>query len=325
MRIWPGTPYPLGATWDGWGTNFALFSEAANRVELCLFAAGDEIRFDLTEADGFVWHGYVPEVGPGTRYGYRVHGPWDPVEGFLCNPAKLLLDPYAKAIHGAVIPDDALFGYDRTFSRYRLSATDSAPYTMKSVVINPFFDWGSDKPPHVPYSETVIYEAHVRGLTFRHPQIPPAQHGSYSGIAHPVMIDHLKRLGVTAIELMPVHQFVSEHALAARGLTDYWGYGTIGYFAPHNGYSSGGDLGEQVNEFKTMVRRLHQAGIEVILDVVYNHTGESGHLGPTLSFRGIDNLALGYLVNRSAPLRRPTFALVTDRKSPFARMTLAGL
>jgi len=291
MRIWPGTPYPLGATWDGWGTNFALFSEVAYRVELCLFVAEDEIRIDLTEVDGFVWHGYFPEVGPGTRYGYRVHGPWDPVEGLLCNPAKLLLDPYAKAIHGAVIPDDALFGYDRTFSRYRLSATDSAPYAMKSVVINPFFDWDSDNPPRVPYFETVIYEAHVRGLTLRHPQIPPAQQGTYSGIAHPVMIDYLQRLGITAIELMPVHQFVSEHALAVQGLTNYWGYSTIGYFAPHNGYSSTGDLGEQVNEFKTMVKRLHQAGIEVILDVVYDHTGESGHLGPTLSFRGIDNWA----------------------------------
>ena len=297
MKTWPGTPYPLGSTWDGRGTNFALFSEVADRVELCLFVAEDEIRIDLTEVDAFVWHGYVPEIGPGIRYGYRVHGPWDPVEGFLCNPAKLLLDPYAKAIHGAVTPDDALFGYDRTFSRYRLSATDSAPYTMKSVVINPFFDWDSDKPPQVPYFETVIYEAHVRGLTLRHPQIPPAQQGTYSGIAHPVMIDYLKRLGVTAIELMPVHQFVSEHALAAQGLTNYWGYNTIGYFAPHNGYSSADDLGEQVNEFKTMVRRLHQAGIEVILDVVYNHTGESSHLGPTLSFRGIDNLAYYRLRN----------------------------
>ena len=235
--------------------------------------------------------------------------PGIPFEGLLCNPAKLLLDPYAKAIHGAVIPDDALFGYDRTFSRYRLSATDSAPYAMKSVVINPFFDWDSDNPPRVPYFETVIYEAHVRGLTLRHPQIPPAQQGTYSGIAHPAMIDYLQRLGITAIELMPVHQFVSEHALAVQDLTNYWGYSTIGYFAPHNGYSSTGDLGEQVNEFKTMVKRLHQAGIEVILDVVYDHTGESGHLGPTLSFRGIDNWALGSPFSRSmADTQRATDA-----------------
>jgi glycogen operon protein len=291
MEIWPGTPYPLGATWDGWGTNFALFSEIAERVELCLFAGRDEIRIDLTEVDAFVWHGYMPEIGPGTRYGYRVHGPWDPVEGLLCNPAKLLLDPYAKAIHGEVIADDALFGYDRACSRYRPSPTDSAPYTMKSVVVNPFFNWDADGPLQVPYPETVIYEVHVRGLTLRHPQIPPEERGTYSGVAHPVMVDYLKRLGVTAIELMPVHQFVTEYALAAQDLTNYWGYNTIGYFAPHNGYSPVGDLGQQVNEFKSMVKRLHQAGIEVIIDVVYNHTGEGGHLGPTLSFRGIDNLA----------------------------------
>ena len=291
MEVWPGIPYPLGATWDGRGTNFALFSEIAERVELCLFVDGNETRIDLTEVDGFVWHGYAPEVGPGTQYGYRVHGPWDPVEGFLCNPAKLLLDPYAKAIHGEVTADDASFGYDRPFSLYRPSGTDSAPYMMKSVVINPFFEWDADRPPQVPYFETVIYEAHVRGFTLRHPQIPPAQRGTYSGVAHPVMVDYLKRLGVTAIELMPVHQFVSEYALATQGLTNYWGFNTIGYFAPHNGYSSAGDLGAQVNEFKSMVRSLHQAGIEVIIDVVYNHTGESSHLGPTLSFRGIDNSA----------------------------------
>jgi glycogen operon protein len=289
MRIWPGAPYPLGATWDGWGTNFALFSEVAERVELCLFLAGDEMRIDLTEVDGFAWHGYVPEIGPGTRYGYRVHGRWDPVEGFLCNPAKLLLDPYAKAMQGAVSADDAVFGYDRAFSRYRPSATDSAPYTMKSVVINPFFDWGADKTPQIAYHETVIYEAHVRGLTLRHPQVPLAQQGTYAGLAHPAVIDHVQRLGITAIELMPVHQFVSEPALVARGLTNYWGYNTIGYFAPHNGYSSAGDLGEQVGDFKAMVRSLHRAGIEVILDVVYNHTAEGGHGGPTLAFRGIDN------------------------------------
>jgi isoamylase len=293
MRIWPGTPYPLGAIWDGWGTNFAVFSEVAEQVELCLFLDEQEARIDLTEVDGFVWHGFVPGVGPGTRYGFRVHGRWDPVEGYLCNPNKLLLDPYAKAIHGMVTADDALFGYEREVdgSRYRPSKTDSAPCTMRSVVTDPFFDWDADRPPQVTYPETVIYEAHVRGLTLRHPQIPSAQRGTYAGLAHPAMIDHLKRLGVTAIELMPVQQFVSEPELVTRGLTNYWGYNTIGFFAPHNGYSAAGDLGGQVNEFKAMVKRLHSAGIEVILDVVYNHTAEGGHLGPTLSFRGIDNAA----------------------------------
>ena len=291
MTIWPGTAYPLGATWDGRGTNFALFSEIAERVELCLFVDGDETRIDLTEVDGFVWHGYVPEVGSGTQYGYRVHGPWDPVEGVLCNPAKLLLDPYAKAIQGAVTADEALFGYDLGFSRYRPSTIDSAACTMRSVVINPFFDWDGDRPPCVPYYATVIYEAHVRGLTLRHPQIPPAQRGTYAGLAHPVMIDHLKRLGITAVELMPVHQFVNDLNLMAQGLTNFWGYSTIGYFAPHNGYSSAGDLGGQVGEFKAMVKRLHMAGIEVILDVVFDHTAEGNHLGPMLSFRGIDNAA----------------------------------
>jgi isoamylase len=289
MRVWPGTPDPLGATWDGWGTNFALFSEVAERVELCLFDAEGETRIELNEVDAFVWHVYVPEVGPGTRYGYRVHGPWDPVEGLLCNPAKLLLDPYAKAVQGRVKADDAVFGYELGFSRYRPSVTDSAPCTMRSVVISPFFNWDGDRPPQIPYHETVIYEAHVRGLTQRHPQIPSAQRGTYAGLAHPVMIDYLKRLGITAVELMPVHQFVIELNLAALGLTNYWGYNTIGYFAPHNGYSSTGECGEQVGEFKGMVKRLHSAGIEVILDVVYNHTAEGNHLGPTLSFRGIDN------------------------------------
>jgi glycogen operon protein len=273
------------------GTNFALFSEVAERVELCLFNAEGETRIDLTEVDGLVWHVYVPGVGPGTVYGYRIHGPWDPVRGLLCNPAKLLLDPYAKAFHGAVKADDAVFGYDRGFSRYRPSATDSAPCTMRSVVINPFFAWDSTGRPQHPYNESVIYEAHVRGLTMCHPQIPPEQRGTYAGLAHPVMIDYLKRLGITAVELMPVHQFVTEHALTALGLTNYWGYNTIGYFAPHNGYSSSGDCGEQVNEFKGMVKRLHMAGIEVIIDVAYDHTAETSHLGPTFSFRGIDNTA----------------------------------
>jgi glycogen operon protein len=269
-----------------------LFSEIAERVELCLFDDdGTESRVDLREVDAFVWHGYLPGVSSGQRYGYRVHGQWDPVRGLLCNPAKLLLDPYAKAFHGVVKADDAVFGYERGFSRYRPSATDSAPCTMRSVVINPFFDWDKTGPPRHAYHESVIYEAHVRGLTLHHPQIPPEQRGTYAGLAHPVMIDYLKCLGVTAVELMPVYQFVSEHALADLGLTNYWGYNTIGYLAPHNGYSSSGDRGEQVSEFKGMVKRLHMAGIEVILDVAYDHTAEGYHLGPTLSLRGIDNTA----------------------------------
>ncbi|MEV4006235.1 glycogen debranching protein GlgX [Actinomadura sp. NPDC049753] len=293
-EVWPGDPYPLGATWDGTGTNFALFSEVARRVELCLFdAEGRETRRDLPEVDGFVWHGYLPGIGPGQRYGYRVHGPFDPREGHRCNPSKLLLDPYGKAVAG-VTPhelirwNEALFSY-RFADPDALNEDDSAPYMPKNVVINPFFDWGDDRPPRVPYHESVIYEAHVKGLTKLHPAVPEEQRGTYAGVAHPVMIDHLLDLGVTAVELMPVHQSVPEHALVARGLDNYWGYNTIGFFAPHNSYSSSGQSGEQVLEFKAMVRALHEAGIEVILDVVYNHTAEGDHLGPTLSFRGIDN------------------------------------
>ncbi len=296
--VWPGTSYPLGATYDGAGTNFGLFSEVAQRVELCLFDdRGTETRVDLREVDAFVWHGYLPGISPGQRYGYRVHGPWDPIEGFLCNASKLLLDPYAKAIEGAVVADDALYGYNRTLSRYRPSKTDSAPYVPRSVVINPYFDWGLDQTPQIPYHETVIYEAHVRGLTMQHPVIPEEQRGTYLGLAHPAVISHLKGLGVTAVELMPVHQFVTDSHLDDQGLHNYWGYNTIGFFAPHNGYAAGGTRGQQVQEFKTMVRALHQAGIEVILDVVYNHTAEGNHLGPTLSFRGIDNAAYYRLVD----------------------------
>ncbi len=290
--VWPGDGYPLGATYDGAGTNFGLFSEVAERVELCLFDDdGAETRVDLHEVDGFVWHGYLPGISPGQRYGYRVHGAWDPIEGYLCNAAKLLLDPYARAIEGAVVADDALYGYDRTLSRYRRSKTDSAPYVPRSVVVNPYFDWNLDRPPRIPYHETVIYEAHVRGLTMQHPVIPDEQRGTYLGLAHPAVISHLKGLGVTAVELLPVHQFVTDSHLNEKGLGNYWGYNTIGFFAPHNAYSAGGTRGQQVQEFKTMVRALHQAGIEVILDVVYNHTAEGNHLGPTLSFRGIDNAA----------------------------------
>jgi isoamylase len=291
MHIWPGAPYPLGATWDGWGTNFALFSEVADRVELCLFdEAGTETRVALTEMDGFVWHGYLPAISPGQRYGYRVHGPYDPRRGSRCSPSKLLLDPYAKAVEGDVIWDEALFDYQWTDPRRRNTA-DSAPFMPKNVVINPFFDWSNDRPPRIPYHETVIYEAHVRGLTLRHPEIPLHQRGTYAGLGHPAVIEHLRRIGVTAVELMPVHQFVPEQALVQRDLTNYWGYNTIGFLAPHNRYSSAGQRGEQVGEFKTMVKALHSAGIEVILDVVYNHTAEGDHRGPTLCFRGIDNEA----------------------------------
>src|ERR1700759_1951641 len=291
MHTWPGAAYPLGATWDGWGTNFALFSEVAERVELCLFdEAGTESRIELTEVDGFVWHGYLPAIGPGQRYGYRVHGPYDPRQGARCAPSKLLLDPYGKAVEGDVSWNEALFDYQWSDPR-RANTVNSAPFMPKNVVINPFFDWGNDRPPHIPYHETLIYEAHVRGLTLRHPDIPVHQRGTYAGLAHPAVIEHLKRVGATAVELLPVHQFVPEQAMVARGLTNYWGYNKIGFLAPHNRYCSAGQRGEQVGEFMTMVKALHTAGIEVILDVVYNHTAEGDYRGPTLCFRGIDNEA----------------------------------
>jgi isoamylase len=294
MHIWPGAAYPLGATWDGSGTNFALFSEVADRVQLCLFdGAGPgeaETQLDLTEVDGFVWHAYLPGVGPGQRYAYRVNGPYDPRRGHRCNPAKLLLDPYGKAVDGTLRWDQALFDY-QPGNRAKPSGTDSAPFMPRSVVVNPYFDWTGDHSPRTPYHQTVIYEAHVRGLTKLHPAVPEDQRGTYAGLAHPAVIEHLTKLGITAIELMPVHQAVSEHDLAERGLTNYWGYNTIGFLAPHNAYSSSAEPHGQVAEFKSMVKALHGAGIEVILDVVYNHTAESGALGPTLSFRGIDNAA----------------------------------
>jgi isoamylase len=297
MHIWPGAAYPLGSTYDGSGTNFALFSEAAERVELCLFDDdGVETRVDLPELDGFVWHGYLPNTGPGQRYGYRVHGPYDPESGQRCNPAKLLLDPYAKAIDGQIDWDASLFAYQFE-DPDEVNDTDSAPHMMKSVVVSPFFDWRHDRHPRTPYYDTVIYEAHVKGLTIRHPDIPEELRGTYAGLAHPVMVEHLKRMGVTAVELMPCHQFVQDHHLVEKGLSNYWGYNTIGFFAPHNAYSSSGQRGQQVQEFKGMVRDLHEAGIEVILDVVYNHTAEGNHQGPTLAFRGIDNTAYYRLVD----------------------------
>jgi isoamylase len=289
MTPWPGSAYPLGATYDGSGTNFALFSECAEAVELCLFDDdGVETRTRLRERDAFVWHGYLPNIGPGQRYGFRVHGAFAPEHGLRCNPSKLLLDPYAKAVEGDVDWDEACFSY-RYADHAALNDDDSAPHMPKSVVISPFFDWDNDRHPRTPYNETVIYEAHVKGLTMTHPGIPEEIRGTYAAIAHPVMIEHFHRLGVTAIELMPVHQFIHDSFLHDRGLTNYWGYNTIGFLAPHNDYSSSGQRGHQVQEFKAMVRTLHEAGLEVILDVVYNHTAEGNELGPTLSFRGIDN------------------------------------
>jgi isoamylase len=297
MRPWPGHAYPLGATYDGAGTNFALFSEVAERVELCLFSArGKETRVTLTEVDGLVHHGYLPTVEPGQRYGFRVHGPYDPARGLRCNPSKLLVDPYSKALDGPVAWDEAVFGYPFGDPDSH-SDTDSARYVPKSVVVNPFFDWGTDRSPRIPYHEAVIYEAHVRGLTVRHPEIPEALRGTYAGLAHPVMIDHLRGLGVTSVELMPVHEFLNDHHLQQKGLSNYWGYNTIAYLAPHHAYAAQGSRpGSQVQEFKAMVRDLHGAGIEVILDVVYNHTAEGNHMGPTLSMRGIDNAAYYRLV-----------------------------
>ena len=296
-EIWPGKAYPLGATYDGSGTNFAVFSEAADKVELCLFDAdGIEARVTLPEVDGFVWHGFIPNIEPGQRYGYRVHGPYDPAAGPRCNANKLLLDPYAKAIDGTFEWNQSLFGYNFGDPDSR-NDDDSAASTAKSVVINPFFDWGVDRPPGHEYADTVIYEAHVKGLTQTHPEIPEQIRGTYSAVAHPVIIDHLKALGVNAIELMPVHHFANDSTLIDKGLSNYWGYNTIGFLAPDSKYSCSPNPGGQVQEFKAMVRTLHEAGIEVILDVVYNHTAEGNHLGPTLSMRGIDNAAYYRLVD----------------------------
>ncbi len=297
MRPWPGHAYPLGASYDGSGTNFALFSEVASKVWLCLFDDDDnEEQVELTEVDGFVWHGHLPGVEPGQRYGYRVDGPYDAGSGQRCNPAKLLIDPYAKALSGPVEWDESVFGYPFGSPDDR-SPSDSAAHIPKSVVVNPFFDWGTDRAPRIPYHETVIYEAHVRGLTMQHPELPDELRGTYTGLAHPVMIEHYKRLGITAVELMPVHEFLNDHHLQEKGLSNYWGYNTIAFLAPHHAYATAGSRpGAQVHEFKAMVRDLHDADIEVILDVVYNHTAEGNHMGPTLSMRGIDNAAYYRLV-----------------------------
>ncbi|MCB1014879.1 MAG: glycogen debranching enzyme, partial [Acidimicrobiales bacterium] len=289
MQIWPGAPFPLGARYDGAGTNFSVFSEVAERVQLCLFDEdGTETAVDLHEVTALCWHAYLPDVGPGQSYGFRVHGPWRPEEGLRCNPAKLLLDPYATAVDGELRWSDAVFAY-RMGEPDVPSVLDSASSVPKAVVTSPYFDWGDDRHPRTPWHETVVYEAHVKGLTRTHPDVPPALRGTYAGAGHPAVVEHLRRLGITAVELQPVHQFVDEHHLVQHGLADYWGYNSIAYLAPHNGYRASGDTGGQVREFKQMVRTLHEAGIEVILDVVYNHTAEGNHLGPMLSLKGLDN------------------------------------
>ncbi|MBV8519392.1 MAG: glycogen debranching protein GlgX [Acidobacteria bacterium] len=292
MKLWPGKPYPLGATWDGVGTNFSLFSEVATRVELCLYDdAGNETRVDLPESTAFIWHGYLPNAGPGQRYGYRVHGPWEPEHGHRCNPAKLLLDPYGKAVEGEVKWNEAVFPYHFNDPEHSKNEDDSAPFMPRSVVINPFFDWSGDRRLCTPWHQTIIYETHVKGFTMRHPGIPENLRGSYAGLAHPAAIRYLRQLGVTAVEVLPVHQFIHANQLLERGLRNYWGYDSISFLAPHNEYASSGQRGNQVMEFKQMVKALHDEGIEVILDVVYNHTSEGNHLGPMLSMKGIDNSA----------------------------------
>ncbi len=302
FRVEPGAPYPLGATWDGAGVNFAIFSEHATAVDLCLFEAEDptreQHRVPLPEQTNHIWHAYLPEARPGLHYGYRVHGPWAPEEGHRFNPAKLVLDPYTKAITGPVRWDDAVFGYTIGDPGEDLTADprDSAPFMPRSVVVDTAFSWGDDRRPRIPWHKTVIYEVHVKGFTARHPEVPRALRGTYAGLVSPPAIQHLRRLGVTAVELLPVHHSVTPKHLIDRNLTNYWGYDSIGYLAPEARFSAAGGRGEQVAEFKTMVKALHRAGIEVILDVVYNHTAEGNQLGPTLCFRGVDNAAYYRLV-----------------------------
>jgi isoamylase len=288
--VWPGQPYPRGATWDGEGVNFSLFSSRAEKVELCLFdqSGRHELqRIELREQTDEIWHSYLPEARPGLLYGYRVYGPYNPEKGDRFNPHKLLIEPYAKHLQGPLIWSDSHFGYRVGHAKEDLSfdKRDSAAGTPKCRVIDPAFTWGDDRAPRVPWHDTVIYEAHVRGLTMRHPEVPPQLRGTYAGLATAPVIEHLKRLGITTLELMPVHAFVDDRTLIEKGLRNYWGYNTIGFFAPDVRYSSIG----RISEFKTMVKTLHSAGIEVILDVVYNHTAEGNQMGPTLSFRGIDN------------------------------------
>ncbi|MDM8323462.1 glycogen debranching protein GlgX [Bifidobacterium pullorum] len=300
MQIRPGSMYPLGAHYDGAGVNFSIYSQVADKVELCLFDDQDrETRIEMTEQNSYVWHNYLPGIQPGQRYGYRVYGPYDPNRGLRCNPNKLLLDPYAYAIEGNIDSDESLFSYwfKSPNDNSAMNTLDSAGHTMKSVVVNPYFDWGADRHPNIPYHDSVIYEAHVRGMTNLNVDVPPDIRGTYAGLAYPSVIEYLKNLGVTTIELMPIHQYVNDTFLQEKGLSNYWGYNTIGFFAPHNAYSSSGQRGEQVNEFKSMVKAYHNAGMEVILDVVYNHTAEGNDRGPTLSFKGIDNQAYYRLVD----------------------------
>lgn len=292
--------YPFGAHYDGAGVNFSIYSQVADKVELCLFDDQDhETRIEMTEQNSYVWHNYLPGIQPGQRYGYRVYGPYDPNRGLRCNPNKLLLDPYAYAIEGNIDSDESLFSYwfKSPNDNSAMNTLDSAGHTMKSVVVNPYFDWGADRHPNIPYHDSVIYEAHVRGMTNLNLDVPPDIRGTYAGLAYPTVIEYLKNLGVTTIELMPIHQYVNDTFLQEKGLSNYWGYNTIGFFAPHNAYSSSGQRGEQVNEFKSMVKAYHNAGMEVILDVVYNHTAEGNDRGPTLSFKGIDNQAYYRLVD----------------------------
>ena len=300
QQVWPGSAHPLGSTFDGAGTNFALFSGVADAVELCLIDdTGAETRISLDEVDNHVWHAYLPGVGPGQRYGYRVHGPWDPADGKRCDPSKLLVDPYARAFDGEFDQHSSLFSYDVNAEEPGTGRNeeDSLGHTMLSVVINPFFDWGDDRAPKIPDEEMVIYECHVKGMTQTHPGIPEQLRGTYAGMAHPVMVDYLTDLGVTSIELLPVHQFLQDDRLLKLGLRNYWGYNTFGFFAPEHSYASSSAPGDAVAEFKQMVRAYHEAGIEVILDVVYNHTAEGNHMGPTIAFRGIDNEAYYRLVD----------------------------
>ncbi|MCQ4613458.1 glycogen debranching protein GlgX [Corynebacterium pseudogenitalium] len=298
--VWPGSPYPLGSTYDGAGTNFTLFSGVAEKVELCLIDdEGAETRIELEEVDNHVWHAYLPGITPGQRYGYRVHGPWDPANGKRCDANKLLVDPYARAFDGEFSQHSSLFSYDINADAPGTGRNeeDSLGHTMLSVVINPFFDWGDDRAPRIPDEETVIYECHVKGMTQTHPDVPENLRGTYAGMAHPAVVNYLKDLGVTSVELLPVHQFLQDGRLRDLGLRNYWGYNTFGFFAPENNYAAAAQPSDAVAEFKGMVRAYHEAGMEVILDVVYNHTAEGNHLGPTIAFRGIDNEAYYRLVN----------------------------
>ncbi|MDF9715561.1 glycogen debranching protein GlgX [Nocardioides sp. ChNu-153] len=299
--VWPGRNWPLGATWSPESTNFAVYSPHATACWVCVFDEdGAEVRHALTERSLGIWHGALPDLPPGTRYGYRVDGPWDPAQGMRFNPAKLLLDPYGQAVSGTIDPGQPLFGY-RFDDPTRRNDDDSAPCTARSVVVDPSFDWEGERPMQRRWRDTVVYELHVKGFTQLHDRVPEELRGTYAGLGTPAVTDYLNDLGVTAVELLPVHQFFSEPGLTARGAANYWGYNSIGYFAPHNAYSASGDRGEQVTEFKQMVKDLHRAGIEVILDVVYNHTAEAGPMGPTLSFRGLDDRGFYRRVAPSAP------------------------